>query len=392
MEVGIVALGSGAGVGGGTGVYIQRLVEALAGSGVGHTFVVIHTGGAWAYRTWPSHIAFAHVSAEAQPMSLARHAWHSVARRIRLPNPDASREDRLARQINALGLDVLHFPATTIYPLAVTTPCVLTFFDLQCEYYPQFFTQDELEWRRQAYRASVVKAAHVIVPSQYTEQTLADTYGVAKGKMTRVAVGISRSFGNANPSAVDHARRGYGLPELFALYPANPWPHKNHARLMAALRVCRDEYGYVPHVVLSGRLRGECRDASLLALAAGVDEWVHDVGFVPVEDLPALYTAARMMVFPSLFEGFGIPLTEAMACGCPISAANATAIPECVGDAALLFDPFDPRDIARAIHQLWTDDDARRLLAEKGRHRVAQYDWEPIVARTVRVYEKASMA
>jgi len=296
----------------------------------------------------------------------------------------------LARQIDELNLSAIHFPKTVIYPLSVQTPCVLTFFDLQQEYYPEFFTQRELRSRAQTYRASTEKARRLIVPSIYTQQTLIEKYGTPLDKMTCIPVGISQAFRRAQPADVERVRRSYGLPDEFVFYPANPWPHKNHARLMAALRIYRDTWGGCPHLVLTGRLSDETRDFVSLAVAAGIQDAVHDLGFVAPEALPGLYTAARLMVCPSLFEGFGIPLVEAMACGCPIAAANATAIPECVGKAAILFDPFDPHAIAHAIRQLWTDPELRDSLVQRGYDRAEQYRWDHIVPRIIRVYEQTA--
>ena len=126
---------------------------------------------------------------------------------------------------------------------------------------------------------------------------------------------------------------------------------------MAALRIYRERYGECPWLVLTGRLRGERREAMSLAIAAGVEDRVMDLAFVEPADLPALYSAAELMVFPSLFEGFGIPLVEAMACGCPIAAADATTIPEITNGAALLFDPLDSDQMAEAIHRALNDAD-----------------------------------
>jgi glycosyltransferase involved in cell wall biosynthesis len=127
-----------------------------------------------------------------------------------------------------------------------------------------------------------------------------------------------------------------------------------------------------------------------LAMAAGVDDRVCDLGYVPPQDLPALYSGAAILVFPSLFEGFGIPLLEAMACGCPIAAADATAIPECVGPAAVLFDPLDPSAIAEAIHRLRSDADLRSALSASGLERARQYAWRDLVPRLVDVYRQAA--
>lgn len=181
---------------------------------------------------------------------------------------------------------------------------------------------------------------HVIAPSEFTRQSLVEKYDVPADKISLLPVGLSDRFRRAQAGETDSMRLRYDLPDDFIFYPANPWQHKNHARLMAALRIYQDRYNEAPYLVLSGRLPNERRDFISLAIASGIEDRVTDLGFVSSEDIRALYSAATMMVFPSLFEGFGIPLIEAMASGCPIAGANATTVPEITNGAALLFDPL----------------------------------------------------
>jgi glycosyltransferase involved in cell wall biosynthesis len=393
MRIGVAAMGSRLSSSGGTAVYTHNLVEALADYDQRHTYVVLvneNDVNVWTYRQWPVHMRFVPLRAVEPRQPLVVRAWRRLRHILGLPVPPRYGEPYLARQIDALGLDLIHFPRTIVYPLSVKTLCVLTFFDLQQEYYPEFFTQAELEARARTYKPSVEKARHVIVPSNYTRQSLIDKYNVSDDKMSLVPVGLPDGFHRASVVEVDGVKSKYQLPDQFVLYPANPWPHKNHARLMAALRIYQNRYGQVPPLVLSGRLSNERRDATLLAVAAGVEDQIIDLGFVPQEDLPSLYSAATMMVFPSLFEGFGIPLVEAMACGCPIAAANATAIPECVNGAALLFDPFDPGAIVDAIHRLLGDQVLRESLVKQGYQQLGRYDWKTIVPRLVSIYEQAT--
>jgi glycosyltransferase involved in cell wall biosynthesis len=343
----------------------------------------------WTYRHWPTHIQFASLNSVEPKQSVQVRVERMVRKLLGLSVPPHYGGAYIASQIDALGLDLLHYPRTTIWPLSINTPCVLTFFDMQHEFYPQFFTQKELDRRGESYRSSVEKAEHLIVPSQYTQQTLIEKYDVPVTKMTLVPVGLPRSFHRVELSEVERIRNKYNLPERFVYYPANPWLHKNHARLMSALRIYGERYGEVPWLVLSGRLHNERRDAGSLAIAAGVSERVIDLEFVAQEDLPGLYSAASLMVFPSLFEGFGIPLVEAMGCGCPIAAADATAIPECVGKAALLFDPWDPADIADKIYHLLVDEKLRQLLVKRGYERAQQFDWRSITEQLAKVYAHA---
>jgi glycosyltransferase involved in cell wall biosynthesis len=381
------------GRGGGTDIYTLQLVEALATHGHGPEFVVLagaETMPAWQDREWPAHITFAGLHAIEPQQSLTVRGYRRVRRSLGLRVPPHYGEPYLARQIDLLGLDLVHFPRTPSTPRSVVTPSILTFFDMQQEYYPQFFGEDELAARAKTYRPSVDKAMHVIVPSECTRRTLQEKYGVPFDKMTLIPVGVSDSFHRREAAEVERVRTRYQLPRVFIFYPANPWQHKNHARLMAALTIYRRRYAECPWLVLTGRLHGEGREAMSLAIAAGVEDRVLDLGFVDLTELPALYSAAALMVFPSLFEGFGIPLVEAMACGCPIAAANATSIPEVTNGAALLFDPFDPEQIAEAIHLALTDADLRSALVAHGYVQLPRFSWKAIASRLVAVYERVA--
>ena len=395
LRVGLAVMNhSQPGLGGGLDIYTRHLVEALAEHDHDNDYVIITKDAAqaelWRYRTWPGNFRI-HALREYE----ARQGLTTrTVRRWRLWRgqavPAHYGEPYRSRQIEELELDLLHFPDTLIEPLSVSTPCVLTFFDMQHEYYPRFFSPEHLAWRAARYRPSVDKAAHLLVPSHFTASTLSERYGVAPSKMSLAPVGVQPGFQRATPKDVDRVRERYGLPERYLFYPANPWPHKNHARLMAALRIYGERFGRAPELVLSGRLANEPRDATELARAAGVEASVHNLDFVAFEDMPALYTGAAAMVFPSFFEGFGIPLLEAMACGCPIAAADATAIPECVGDAAVLFDPFDPECIANALHSLLSDEELQRTLVARGSARLAQYRWQELAPQITAVYRQVA--
>lgn len=392
MRIGIAVMRSQLGGGGGVAVYTREILEALASHSRGqHTyFALIHADCAdgWDYRHWPDHIQFVPLQPVRPFRSIPVRAKYSIRRLLGLSVPLHYGEMYMTRQIDALKLNILHYPQTIIWPLSINVPCVLTFFDMQHEYYPQFFTQIELDHRAETYRPSVNKAHHLIVPSDYTQQSLMEKYDVPPHKMTLIPVGIADTFRRADPIEVEGIKEKYGLPDTFIFYPANPWQHKNHARLMAALRIYRERYEDAPYLVVSGRLREERRDVLSLAIAAGVEDKVLELGFVPTAELPALYSAAKLLVFPSLFEGFGMPLVEAMACGCPIAAADATTIPEITNGAALLFDPFDPDAIAEAIHNLLVDSDLCKMLVRKGYERAEAFQWAKIVPQIEQVYER----
>jgi glycosyltransferase involved in cell wall biosynthesis len=227
----------------------------------------------------------------------------------------------------------------------------------------------------------------VITHSQFTRRTLVDKHRLPPGKIVVAHPCPSRVF--AAPPAARPVGLPASLPSEFILYPANFWKHKNHARLLEALRILREQRGLAVDLVLTGFPVPNGSPVELIASRLGVAAQVHPLGHVKADDLRWLYGGARMLVFPSRFEGFGIPLLEAMACGCPIAAADATAIPEVVGDAALMFDPVSPAAIAEAIARLWSDADLRRELAARGRRRAELFSRRRMMDLHLAAFEQA---
>jgi glycosyltransferase involved in cell wall biosynthesis len=163
------------------------------------------------------------------------------------------------------------------------------------------------------------------------------------------------------------------LPDEFILYPANFWKHKNHDLLLQALSLLHKEKHLTIPVVFTGYEQANGYPLGEKAKEYGQLSQCHILGYVTVEELVYIYSRARMLVFPSLFEGFGIPVVEAMAVGCPVVAADATAIPEVTGDAALLFDPACSRAIADAIEKVWCDAPLRREMIALGKKRAQSF-------------------
>jgi glycosyltransferase involved in cell wall biosynthesis len=179
----------------------------------------------------------------------------------------------------------------------------------------------------------------------------------------------------AIPLGIDHERLkpGDGQREPILLYPANPWRHKNHARLYEAFAI----------------VRRERPDQRLVLTGTGhpsvLPEGVENRGRVPYDELVSLYRTASALVFPSLYEGFGLPPLEAMACGCPVAVSRATSLPEVCGDAAEYFDPESPEDMARAVLAV-LDDPAP--YAERGLERAAAFTWEATARAHEDVYRR----
>ena len=299
------------------------------------------------------------------------------------------RAEGLRELIHREALDLWFCPFTNLEPRVLPVPGVITVHDLQHDYYPEFFTPTELSHRRHFYPDSCRGADHVIAVSQFTRRCIVERYDLDPEHVTAIwqAPGSDFVWRDARARVPD-VRQRYGLPEPYVLYPANTWHHKNHVRLIEALAMYRRQQGEALTLVLTGVSKeGQPR------LVAAIDEQqlaglVRILGFVPRADLPALYAGAACLVFPSLFEGFGIPLVEAMRVGCPVAAANVSSIPEVTGDAAILFDPLDVADIARALATIVRDPETAAKLAERGRARAEQFSASRTAEQTLEVFQR----
>jgi glycosyltransferase involved in cell wall biosynthesis len=249
-------------------------------------------------------------------------------------------------------LDVVHYALTVPLP-RTKLPTVVTLHDVQHRDLPEFFGRARRSFRRVAYDRAARTASAVIVTSEFVRRRAVELLELDASRIHVV------------PHGVDHSlfHQGEEEREPFLLYPARPWPHKNHARLLEAFAALRGTRPQLRLVLTGGGLE------RLGPLPDGVTQ----LGSVSAERIVSLYRRAACLVFPSLYEGFGLPPLEAMACGCPVAAAAAGAIPEVCGDAAVLFDPTEPDSIAAGVLEA----DARAdELRQRGLERAASFTWE----------------
>lgn len=295
--------------------------------------------------------------------------------------------DILGREMRGLGLDFIHHPFTVLTPLNTGIRSVLTFWDMQHEFFPEFFDQLEIRRRRSNYRASAMEADRIIVSAGFTRDCLVERYGIPPDKIEIIHTGYGPQYRVLDRELLDHASRRYGLNRPFLYYPAATWPHKNHRTLLAALKILTEQHHFDGELLLTGIAMQSHGEILTEVNRLGLQDRVRVLGYLPADDLPYLYNLARMLVFPSLFEGFGIPLVEAMACGCPVVCADATSLPEVAGDAGVLFNPNSAAELATRIGELWSDDARLREMAAKGLERAEHFTWDRTAARTLQVYE-----
>jgi glycosyltransferase involved in cell wall biosynthesis len=283
--------------------------------------------------------------------------------------------------VERAGADVMHFTMQIGFRTAL--PSIYQPWDLQHLHLPEFFAPEAIANREFTYRALCDQAATVVVMSRWIKRDFVERYSLPGDKVRVVPLApIIDAYREPSPGDLAETRARFDLPETFALYPAKAWPHKNHLRLLAALKILRDERGLVVPVVFTGaqhRLEVPVRRA---AASFGLLGQTIFTGYVDEVQLRSLYGLARLLVFPSLFEGFGMPILEAFAAGLPVACSDVTSLPDLAGSAARLFDPRDPSAIAAAIGELWTDESKRQDLRRRGMARAAVFSWD----RTARIF------
>jgi glycosyltransferase involved in cell wall biosynthesis len=328
---------------GGSETYARQLVRALARVGT-HEYSVLVP-------------AYARDAAEGLPAIEVRILTMALA---------ARRTQGVGARV--ASLDVVHYALTVPIP-RTKAPTVVTLHDIQHRDLPEFFGPARRSFRRVAYDRAARGAEAVIVTSDFVRTRALEILGLAADRVHVI------------PLALDHSlfKPGPEEREPFVLYPAQPWPHKNHTRLLEAFEMLRESRPRLRLVLTGGGLE------RLEPLPEGVEQ----LGVVSHAELASLYRRAACLVYPSLYEGFGLPPLEAMASGCPVAASNTGAIPEVCGDAAVLFDPTDVDAIATGILET---DERRDELTTRGIAQAARFTWDETARKHEAVYAAVTAA
>jgi glycosyltransferase involved in cell wall biosynthesis len=346
VRVGIGLLTLVPGISGGTETYARALTANLSRVGSLDYVVLAPTLAPAAGSDLPTEIVTAYHASRAIPGRLA-----AMARASLRPGP-------LRRHLR--GVDVVHYPLTVPIP-RTALPHAVTLHDVQHLDLPQLFPRGELAFRKLAYDRAARQADVVIVVSQFVRERATVRLRLDSARIRVVRLGI------------DHDRFQPGETERddVLLYPARGWPHKNHARLFDAFAVLRQRRPGL-QLVLTG-------------YDGPVPPGVRSLGHVSLDELAGLYRSAAALVFPSLYEGFGQPPLEAMACGCPVACSNAGSLAEVCGDAARFFDPASVDELVAAVEEVL---DAPEQWRQRGLERAAAFTWEETARAHDAVYRE----
>ena len=384
---------------GGMEWYARNLIRELGALDNCHKWVLVTSPANWHLfevprRRWTK---IAYIGDENSPASFVSQTRNRPrTRRVRVRRALAwLRSPRMRRWYGGLDdlirrqrVDLWFCPFMYALPLDTDVPLVNTIPDLQHEHFPEFFGEGELALRTMGYQYSCLRAAATIGISEFAAEDLLKRYRIER--TVGIPLALDPSYA-VTPEVigrlVDHVRLKYRLEAPFVYYPATGWRHKDHETLVRAFRIMREKRRDL-RLVLTGwpfdvmdRLR---------PLFESLDEAraVRHLGYVDRRDTIGLHAAASAMVFPSRFEGFGLPLLEAMACGTPIVCSPVASIPEVAGDAALYVEPGEPAALAGAVLRLLEDAALRERLVAAGRERVGRFSFTETARQTLAVFNE----
>ena len=323
-----------------------------------------------------------------------KNRWPNFSVRSTLPHTPLVRIPlTLSAELRRNPVDVLHVQFTS--PPFSPCPVVVSIHDLSFEHLPQTFKWRSRKQLRITVRRSAREAAQVIALSEFARRDIIDSYSVPPGHVSVIPLAAPAHFGPVkDEEELQRVRQTYGIENDYILSVGSIQPRKNLSRLVAAYSLLRKAKPEVklPKLVLVGKCAWLYDETLRTIRELEVSDSVILTGYVPATHLPALYSAATCFIYPSYFEGFGLPPLEAMQCGAPVIVGNQTSLPEVVGEAALLVDPFDVDAMAAAIDSVISDQQLRTELTNKGLQRAKLFNWQTTARQTLAVYQKAAGA
>jgi len=292
------------------------------------------------------------------------------------------------RIVNRIKADIYHHPHFDL-PLGIQCPCVTTIHDLKYLRHPQFFPQKSqlktvyMNW---AFKQSLRRSVQVIAISDFTRNDIKAFWAGAAEKTTVIHHGLDHPSWHGDDKKILPA---LPLKNPYILCVAEQRPHKNITTLIDSFSKLIQQKQWEGHLVISGKSYSDYTEPEDRVRELGLGDHIHFTGYVTEHQMSSLYNKASLFVLPSLYEGFGFPILEAMQAGVPVIAANTTAIPEIMGQGGLLFNAEDADQLSKLMKNLLNDSGRRKKLIEAGQNRAAQFTWARAAASTLKCYQKA---
>ena len=297
------------------------------------------------------------------------------------------------RDLVGVEADLLFAPNLAIFPLPLSIPTILTVHDATWSLFPDLYSWKMRLWHKAVRPVRLLTQAKTIIcPSQSTASDMKNTFGIPTNRLMVIPHGINHErFTSETPSQKNldiSVRIKYRLPERFLLFLGTLEPRKNIRMLLEAVLAYRKQSGDDIRLVLAGASGWRNADVRNMLLMPEISPWVSHIQYVPSSDRPALYRSATAFVWPTLYEGFGLPVLEAMACGTPVITSAISSIPEVTGSAALLVNPYLSSDLTEAIRQILTSEALRKRLHDEGLKRASIFSWVTAAEKTLETFER----
>ena len=264
---------------------------------------------------------------------------------------------------------------------------VVTVPDFSFARFPEWHTPDKVQYYAKNFGKKIRRADRIIVISDFIRNEAIQRFGFSPEKIATIPLGVDHEIYRVyDPRDLLPTREKYRLPENFLLFVGSLEPRKNLERLLLAYQDLEEATRREVKLVLVGFQGWE--NKKVMSLIRRMKSEVFYLGYLPEEDLAKIYNLARLFIYPSLYEGFGLPPLEAMACGCPVVVSNAASLPEVCGEGAIYVNPYEVTSMAQGIDRVLKDEALRILLAAKGRERASQFSWERASAEHLKVFEE----
>jgi glycosyltransferase involved in cell wall biosynthesis len=298
----------------------------------------------------------------------------------------------LSRRLRQDRPDLLHVQYTA--PLACPVPVVVSVHDISFLEHPEYFPWARAIQLRVTVKRTLRNAVRVLTPSEFSRQSILRAYGLDPRRVTSVPIAVSPGFRPVpREGAAVQVRKRHGITEPFILTVGDLQPRKNQIGLIHAFEELAASTPQLPHrLVIAGKSTWFGEKVLATARASRFASRITFTGWVSDDDLFQLYGACDMLAFPSFYEGFGLPILEAMACGRAVACSKTTAMPEVADACALLFNPLNTREMVRAMRDLLLDDELRSRMERLGQQRASSYTWERTARQTLEVYYQVAGA